>query len=99
VELQFDPISLEGKTYLFTAISDSTERIYTDDQDASLKHNNFGDKPATSILSEREFQVASMIVKGKPLKEISSDLGLSEKTISTYRTRILEKLKIKSNKV
>jgi two-component system invasion response regulator UvrY len=48
-------------------------------------------------LSDREFQVLKMLAIGKTVKEISLDLGLSVKTISTYRTRVLAKLKFKTN--
>jgi DNA-binding NarL/FixJ family response regulator len=48
-------------------------------------------------LSDREFQVFCSIVNGKPLTEIASDLGLSIKTIGTYRTRILEKMGLSTN--
>lgn len=48
-------------------------------------------------LSDREFQVLCLLASGKSVKEISKELFLSVKTISTYRTRILEKMKMKSN--
>ncbi|MCL5037592.1 MAG: response regulator transcription factor [Chloroflexi bacterium] len=48
-------------------------------------------------LSDREFQVLRMIATGKTVKEISEELFLSVKTISTYRSRILNKMKMKSN--
>ncbi len=48
-------------------------------------------------LSEREFQVFLMIAKGKSLIDISKELSISIKTVSTYRTRILEKLDLKNN--
>ncbi len=48
-------------------------------------------------LSDREFQVLRMLAAGKTVKEIGAELLLSVKTISTYRTRILEKMKFKSN--
>lgn len=48
-------------------------------------------------LSEREFQVFLMLAKGKSLIEISKELLISIKTVSTYRTRILEKLDLKNN--
>jgi DNA-binding NarL/FixJ family response regulator len=48
-------------------------------------------------LSDREYQVLCMIASGKTINEIAKELYLSEKTISTYRTRILEKMKMKSN--
>jgi DNA-binding NarL/FixJ family response regulator len=48
-------------------------------------------------LSDREFQVMIMIASGKTIINISKELNLSDKTISTYRSRILEKIKLKSN--
>lgn len=54
-------------------------------------------EPDHQILSDREYQVLQMLAIGKSIKEIGSDLGLSEKTISTYRTRILEKMNMKTN--
>ena len=48
-------------------------------------------------LSEREFQVLCLIASGNSLTGIGEKLSLSVKTISTYRTRILEKMKMKSN--
>jgi DNA-binding NarL/FixJ family response regulator len=49
------------------------------------------------VLSDREYQVLCMIASGKTVKEIGAELALSEKTISTYRARILEKTGMKSN--
>jgi DNA-binding NarL/FixJ family response regulator len=48
-------------------------------------------------LSEHELQVMKFIAEGRSLKEIAHELSLSAKTISTYRTRILEKLHLRSN--
>ncbi len=48
-------------------------------------------------LSDREFQVLCLIAKGKGLSEIANELGVSVKTISTHRTRLLEKMCLKSN--
>ena len=48
-------------------------------------------------LSDREYQVMCMIASGKTVTEIAQELYLSEKTISTYRTRILEKMQMKNN--
>lgn len=45
-------------------------------------------------LSDREFEVLRLIAAGKTVKEIASELSLSGNTISTYRTRILEKMKM-----
>jgi len=55
------------------------------------------DKPLHEELSDREYQVMLLIGSGKMLTEIASDLNLSVKTVSTYRSRILEKMKMKSN--
>jgi two-component system, NarL family, invasion response regulator UvrY len=48
-------------------------------------------------LSDREYQVMTLIASGKTVGDIAGELNLSVKTISTYRTRILEKMKMKSN--
>ncbi len=48
-------------------------------------------------LSDREYQVMCMIALGKTVTEIAEGLSLSVKTISTYRSRILEKMKMKNN--
>jgi two-component system invasion response regulator UvrY len=48
-------------------------------------------------LSDREYQVMYMIASGKAVKEIATELSLSAKTISTYRARILEKMKMQNN--
>lgn len=48
-------------------------------------------------LSDREYQVMCMIASGKTVKEVADELFLSVKTISTYRSRILEKMKMTSN--
>lgn len=48
-------------------------------------------------LSNREYHVACMIASGKSLKEIARELVLSEKTISTYRFRILSKMNLNTN--
>ncbi len=55
------------------------------------------EKPLHETLSDREYQVFGMIAIGKSLTEIGVDLSLSVKTISTHRTRILEKMKMKKN--
>lgn len=48
-------------------------------------------------LSNRELQVLKMIASGKTLKEIGSELALSEKTVATYRARISEKMGLPTN--
>jgi DNA-binding NarL/FixJ family response regulator len=48
-------------------------------------------------LSDREYEVLLLIASGHTISEIADKLTLSVKTISTYRTRILEKTNLKSN--
>ena len=55
------------------------------------------DKAPHEILSDREYQVLCMIGSGKTVTQIAEELALSVKTISTYRVRILEKLKMNNN--
>ncbi len=50
-----------------------------------------------TLLSEREFQVFLKLAQGAHVSEISEDLSLSVKTVSTYRTRLMEKLSLSSN--
>jgi DNA-binding NarL/FixJ family response regulator len=54
-------------------------------------------KAPHEMLSDREYQVMRMIAQGRSVKEIAFELSLSVKTISTYRTRIMEKTKLKTN--
>lgn len=54
-------------------------------------------KPLHKMLSDREYQVLRLIGSGKQVSEIAELLSLSVKTVSTYRTHILEKMKLKNN--
>jgi two-component system, NarL family, invasion response regulator UvrY len=76
---------LQGSRYITQSIA---ERIF----DAI---DNQG--PPHELLSNRELEVLIQIAKGRSLKEIGQILALSEKTISTYRSRILEKTRLTSN--
>ena len=55
------------------------------------------DKAPHERLSEREFQIMCMLARGKSVLEIARDLFLSDKTVSTHRTRILKKMGMKKN--
>lgn len=55
------------------------------------------EKPLHAGLSEREFQIFCKLASGQSVSEIASELSLSVKTVSTYRTRVLEKMSFKSN--
>lgn len=48
-------------------------------------------------LSQREWQIMTMICKGEKIQDISDSLCLSPKTVSTYRYRLMEKLKVRSD--
>lgn len=53
--------------------------------------------PRHERLSDREHQILVMIASGKTIREIAGELSLSAKTVSTYRTRMLEKMNIKTD--
>ncbi len=48
-------------------------------------------------LSDREFEIMKLLASGKTVSQVAADLGLSVKTISTHRTRILKKMHMKTN--
>lgn len=56
-----------------------------------------GEKPPHESLSDREFQVMSMLAEGKRIKDIAKALFISEKTVSSYKSRIFVKMRMKSN--
>jgi two-component system, NarL family, invasion response regulator UvrY len=67
---------------------------------ARLLAENLRTKPKETLydlLSDREFAVLCAIAQGRHLNEIGSDLNLSAKTITTYRTRVLNKLSMHTN--
>lgn len=78
---------LKGGKYLPESFSEKLIS-YFEKSDKILPHEK---------LSEREFQVFLMIAQGKSLIDISRELSISIKTVSTYRARILEKLDLKNN--
>lgn len=78
---------LAGGKYVSVSLAEELAyRLETDDE-----------KPLYKRLSDREYQVLCLIASGKTVKQISEKLSLSIKTISTYRTRILEKLRMQTN--
>lgn len=76
-----------GKRYISPALAEHL--LVALDTDA--------DRSPHETLSDREFEVFRRIVDGQSVTEIGKELHLSVKTISTYRTRILEKLNMDSN--
>jgi two-component system, NarL family, invasion response regulator UvrY len=78
---------IEGGRYVSAALA---ERLIIDlERDAT--------RPLHEGLSDREFEVMGLIATGKTVGQIAEILSLSDKTISTYRARILEKMGMKTN--
>jgi two-component system, NarL family, invasion response regulator UvrY len=78
---------LLGKKYITAAVAEK------------LADTVKGNQPAIphEALSDREFEVLLLIAKGLSISEIAERLSLSVTTISTYRARVIEKMKLKSN--
>ena len=74
-----------GKLYLGSRVP---EWARTPNADSAAPHDK---------LSDREYQVLRMIASGLTVSGIATALGLSVKTVSTYRSRLLEKLQMRSN--
>lgn len=79
---------MQGRKYISSAIA---EKIA-----GELGHEN-SDKVLHEFLSDREFDVFKMIAAGKSVSDIAEKLSLSITTVSTYRSRILTKMGMKSN--
>jgi DNA-binding NarL/FixJ family response regulator len=83
----------EIKTALFTVCKDQT---FLSD---NIKKRESTDERKVEImkfktLSTREIEVLNLLSRGKRNKEIAQDLAINEKTVSTYKTRLLKKLKV-----
>lgn len=78
---------LEGKKY----ISPTVMNILSDNV------NKNGKVELSEVLSDREYEIFMLIAQGKTVSEIAEILSLSVKTVSTHRTHILEKTKLKNN--
>jgi DNA-binding NarL/FixJ family response regulator len=76
-----------GGKYISSAL---TDRLVTN-------LNRDHERPLHESLTDREFQVFCLLATGKKLKEIADQLCLSINTISTYRSRILQKMDMSSN--
>lgn len=59
--------------------------------------NTDSDRPLHESLSDREYQVLCLIASGKTISEVADHLAISVKTASTYRARILEKMRMRTN--
>ncbi|WP_179413335.1 response regulator transcription factor [Mucilaginibacter sp. E4BP6] len=78
---------MQGKKYISQSLSEKL---------LSLLDDNSNKEPH-ELLSDREYQTLLLIASGKTVSEIAGILCLSTPTISTYRARILEKMKMKNN--
>lgn len=78
---------LQGRKYISAAIAEKM---------ADELDSNF-DKPLHELLSDREFHVFKLIAEGKGVSEIAELLSLSLTTVSTYRSRVLVKMNMKTN--
>lgn len=76
-----------GKKYVSSALAESLVTGLGDVSQQDLQHS----------LSNREYQVMSLIGSGKSVGKIADELALSVKTVSTYRAHILRKLNMKNN--
>ena len=76
-----------GKKYISPAIA----KVLAD------KAGGSHDKHPHEVLSDREYQIFLQLASAKTVTDIANDLGLSVKTISTYRSRILEKMHLRNN--
>ena len=80
-------IVLQGKKYIPPAIAEQLAHSVENDA-SNIPHEN---------LSDREFEILKLLASGLSLTDIAEKLTLSITTVSTYRTRILKKLNLKSN--
>jgi DNA-binding NarL/FixJ family response regulator len=78
---------LSGKKYITASLAEKLAEAMGDG----------GERAAHELLSDRELQVLQLIATGKTVSEIADAISLSVNTISTYRTRILEKLSLSNN--
>jgi DNA-binding NarL/FixJ family response regulator len=78
---------MKGGKYVTPALAEKL--VLSLDRDSQLSRHE--------TLSDREFEVMCLIASGKTVGEIAELLSLSNKTISTYRARILEKMEMKTN--
>lgn len=78
---------MQGKKYVSQSLSEKLLDMLDDNSD----------KQPHELLSDREYQTLLLIASGKTVSEIAEILYLSTPTVSTYRARILEKMKLKNN--
>lgn len=77
-----------GRKYISPSLAEELARMVGGDG---------GTRPSHELLSDREYQTFIMIASGKSLSEMAASLSLSPKTVSVYRSRVLEKMQLKNN--
>jgi len=80
---------LNGRRYVSAALAESMA--------ADLENPRDQNQPLHTALSTREFQIFCKLAAGSSVGSIGEELSLSVKTVSTYRSRILEKMSFSSN--
>ena len=80
-------IILSGKKYISAGIAEKLASRFNEDMS----------KEQHELISDRELQVLKLIASGKTVSGIADELSLSVPTISTYRSRLLEKMNLKTN--
>ncbi|HEV7856410.1 MAG TPA: response regulator transcription factor [Herminiimonas sp.] len=76
-----------GRKYVSAALAQELANQINDDHET----------PLHETLSDREYQTLTMIASGKTVSDIAEELVLSVKTISMYRSRLLQKMKLRHN--
>jgi two-component system, NarL family, invasion response regulator UvrY len=76
-----------GRKYISPTLAQELANSISEDHEAPLHES----------LSDREYQTLTMIASGKTVSDIAAELALSVKTISMYRARLLQKMKLRHN--
>lgn len=78
---------LNGKKYISPEIMEKLASRFDDD----------AEKEQHELISDREMEVLKLIASGKTVSQVADELALSVATVSTYRSRLLEKMGLKNN--
>ena len=78
----------KGRRYITPEVAEALAATFTEGERGDSPHK---------ALSDREFETLKLIASGKKLSEIAETMALSPKTVSVYRARLLEKMKLRNN--
>ncbi len=81
-------LAARGKKYITAEVAQALAMQLDDGETPEKPHE---------ILSDREYETLRLIASGKKLSEIAAIMSLSPKTVSVYRARLLEKMKLRTN--